>query len=65
MPNKKTKVELSFAVHAMRVALCVGQKGADTGLAGRIVALETFHLGSGAFVDFFGATGTIHFIYSL
>jgi hypothetical protein len=54
---------LSFAVHAVGVALCVGQKGADAGFAGGIVALETFHLGAGAFVNFFGATGTIHFIY--
>jgi len=65
MSNQKTKVELGVAVHTLGVALCVGQKGADTGFAGGIVALETFHLGAGTFVQFFGATGTIHFIYSL
>jgi hypothetical protein len=46
----------------MGIALRAGQKGADTGLASRIVAFETFHFGAGTFVDFFGATSTIHFI---
>jgi hypothetical protein len=65
MANQKTKVELSFAVHAVSVALRVGQEGADAGLAGGIVALETFYFRAGTFVQFFGATSTIHFIYSL
>jgi hypothetical protein len=65
MSDQKTKVELRFAIHAVGVALCVYQKSPDTGLAGGIVALETFHLGAGTFVDLFGATSTIHFIYSL
>ena len=62
MSNQKTEVELGFAVHAMGVALRVGQKGTDTSFAGRIVALETFYFGSGTFIYFFGATSTIHFI---
>jgi hypothetical protein len=65
MSNQKTKVELGVAVHTLGVALCVGQKGADTCFAGSVVALVTFDFGAGTFVYFFGATGTIHFIYRL
>jgi hypothetical protein len=43
MANQKTKVELRFAVHAVSVALCVVQKGADASFACGIVALETFY----------------------